>query len=379
MAENISPYWYGFERYEMKKKIGIVTIVDNTNYGNRLQNYAIYHVLRKKFHCSAVTLVSCEDKAFYDGAYVAWVKNQIVKIICVFPALAEKRFGNTVTRWANFQKWSKLIPTKYYYSHKTLPRSLDEKYDLFVAGSDQIWNYRLSSHKFYDYFLKFADDQKKYAIAASLGVDYLPEEWKDTFKDELSKFKTISVREEAGQTIIRDLLGIDVPVLIDPTMMLTKDEWLAVSRKPRVDCSKPYVLKYYLGDEAEEEKIDVWAKENGYEVYELLNSDIPELYSAGPGEFISLISNAALVCSDSFHCIVFSIIFSRPFLVYARQGSENYMTSRLDTLLKKFGFEDRWKHLVAAENYLKCDYSDVPERLEKEQQQFIDYLSNVLK
>lgn len=379
MAESLSPYWNGSERHEMKKKIGIVTIVDNTNYGNRLQNYAIYHLLRRKFRCSAVTLASCEEKAFYNGAYVAWIKNQIVKQLCVFPSLAEKRFGNTVTRWANFQKWSKLIPTKYYYSHKSLPRSLNEQYDLFVAGSDQIWNYHFSSHKFDDYFLKFADNQKKHAISASLGVDYLPEEWKDTFRNELSKFKNISVREDAGQAIIQELLGIDVPVLIDPTMMLTKDEWLAVSRKPRVDCSRPYVLKYYLGDEAEEEKIDVWAKENGYEVYELLNKDIPELYSAGPGEFISLISNAALVCSDSFHCIVFSIIFSRPFLVYARQGSGNYMTSRLDTLLNKFGFEDRWKHLVAPESYLKCDYSAVPERLEKEQQQFMDYLSNVLK
>lgn len=379
MAENISPYWYDFERCEMKKKIGIVTIFDNTNYGNRLQNYAIYHVLRKKFHCSAVTLVSCEEKAFYNGAYVAWVKNQIVKRLCILPSLAEKRFGNTVTRWANFQNWSKLIPTKYFYSHKSLPKSLNEQYDLFIAGSDQIWNYRFSSHKFDDYFLRFAEDQKRNAISGSYGVDYLPEEWKETYEKELSKFKNISVREDAGQEIIKNLMGVDVPVLIDPTMMLTKDEWLNVSRKPRVDCSKPYVLKYYLGDETEAEKIDVWAKEKGYEVYELLNKDIPELYSAGPGEFISLISNAALVCSDSFHCIVFSIIFSRPFLVYARQGSGNYMTSRLDTLLRKFGFENRWKHLISEEDYLKCDYSAVREHLEKEQKQFMDYLSNVLK
>ncbi len=381
MAESISSYWYDLERDEMKKKvkIGIVTIVDNTNYGNRLQNYAIYHVLRKKIHCSAVTLVSCEEKAFYNGAYVVWLKNQIVKRLCVFPTLAEKRFGNTVTRWANFQNWSKLIPTKYFYSQSSLPKSLNEQYDFFIAGSDQIWNYHFSSHKFEDYFLKFADNQKRHAISASLGVDFLPEEWKDTYKDELSKFENISVREEAGQAIIKELLGSDVPVLIDPTMMLTKDEWLAVSRKPRVDCTKPYVLKYYLGDEVESEKIDVWANENGYEVYELLNKDIPELYSAGPGEFISLIGNAALVCSDSFHCIVFSIIFFRPFLVYARQGSGNYMASRLDTLLKKFSFENRWKHLAAPENYLKCDYSEVPERLEKERQKFMDYLSNVLK
>lgn len=360
-------------------KVGIVTIVDNTNYGNRLQNYAVYYILRKKIGCKATILVSYKEKAFYDGAYVAWIKNQIVKKLCVIPKLAEKRFGNTVTRWANFQNWSKLIPTKCFYSCSELPQELNDKFDLFIAGSDQIWNYNFSSNKFDDYLLRFAESDKRNAISASFGVDILPDEWKATFKEELKKFENISVREEAGQAIIKDLLGYEVPVLIDPTMMLSKEEWLQVAKKPRVDCSKPYVLKYYLGDENESDKIDVWAKKKGYEVYELLNENIPELYSAGPGEFINLIDNASLVCSDSFHCIVFSIIFSRPFLVYARQGSENYMTSRLHTLLKKFGFEDRWKYMVQEENYLKCDYSEVPLLLKKEQKMFMDYLSNVLK
>lgn len=360
-------------------KIGIVTITDLTNYGNRLQNYAMYYLLTKRFQCEVVSITSNMDKPYCNGNYLAWIKERIAGVLCVFPVWAEKRFGSNITRWENFRKWNKLIPSKTYHESKMLPGEIGNEFDYFIAGSDQIWNYNFSAEHFDDYFLKFTTKNKKIAVSASFGVDELPDKWKSLYSDSLQEFYGISVREDAGQAIIQDLLGIDVPVLIDPTMMLTKNEWLAVSRKPRVDCSKPYVLKYYLGDEAEEEKIDVWAKENGYKVYELLNKDIPELYSAGPGEFISLISNAALVCSDSFHCIVFSIIFSKPFLVYARQGSGNYMTSRLDTLLKKFGFEDRWKHLIAPENYLKCDYSAVPERLEKEQQQFMDYLSNVLK
>ena len=381
MAKDKSPFRNDIKGYKGKVtvKIGIVTIVDNTNYGNRLQNYAVYHILRKNFGCKAITLVACEEKAFCNGAYITWIKNQIVKKLCVFPGLGEILFGNTATRWANFKNWSKLIPTKYFYLHKSLPESLNDDYDLFIAGSDQIWNYHFSFRKFNDYFLSFAENKKRNAISGSFGVDSLPEEWKQKYNEELSKFKNISVRESAGQTIIKDLLGIEVPVLIDPTMMLTKEEWLKVSKKPRVDCSKPYVLKYYLGDEESKGEIDVWAQEKGYEVYELLNKEIPELYSAGPGEFVSLISNASLICSDSFHCIVFSIIFSRPFLVYARQGSENYMTSRLYTLLEKFGFQNRWKHLVTAEEYLMCDYSLVPKLLEKEQEQFMDYLSKVLK
>ena len=360
-------------------KIGIVTITDLTNFGNRLQNYAMYHLLLQNFQCEVVSLTSNKDKPYCNGNYIAWLKERIAGVSCRVPTWAEKRFGNQITRWENFRKWNKLIPSKTFYECAMIPEEIEKGFDYFIAGSDQIWNYNFSAEHFDDYFLKFTNKNKRIAVSASFGVDELPDEWKDLYSASLQEFSGISVREDAGRAIIQEMLGISVPVLIDPTMMLTKDEWLSVSRKPRVDCTKPYVLKYYLGDEVESEKIDVWANENGYEVYELLNKDIPALYSAGPGEFISLISNAALVCSDSFHCIVFSIIFSRPFLVYARQGSGNYMTSRLDTLLKKFGFEDRWKHMVTVENYLKCDYSEVPERLEKERKRFMDYLSDVLK
>lgn len=359
-------------------KVGILTIIDYTNYGNRLQNYAMYRILKKKFHCRAVTVEAIDQKRYSDGNCLLWIKQTISRILCAFPSYVEKRFGNNVTRWANFTNWSKLIPTKHYYSSSSLPKKVDDKFDLFIAGSDQIWNYHFSAHRFADYFLTFTEDKKKNAVSASFGVDSIPAEWRDTYIKGLRNFENISVREDAGRNIIKDLLGLEVPVLIDPTMMLSKKEWLKVSKKPRVDCSCPYVLKYYLGDENEKDRIDLWAKENGYEVYELLNDQIPELYSAGPGEFISLIHNAALVCSDSFHCIVFSIIFSKPFLVYERQGSGNYMTSRLDTLLKKFGFENRWIHLVEEKDYLNCDHTHVPQLLEKERKYFMDYIENVL-
>ena len=360
-------------------KIGIVTIIDYTNYGNRLQNYAVYYVLNKKYGCKVTTLAPHKEKAFCDGNYILWGKEVFARHLSrIVPTVAEKRFGNNITRWSNFSNWSKRIPTKHYYGDEKLSEKLNEKYDLFFAGSDQIWNYRFAFKEFYNYFLQFADNRKKIAISGSFGVEEIPVEWEKAYIDGLSSFSYISVREDAGQAIVKELLGKDVQVLIDPVMMLSKEEWLNVSKNPRVDCSKPYILKYYLGDELEEDKIDVWAKKNGYRVYELLNDQIPELYSAGPGEFISLISNAAMVCSDSFHCIAFSIIFSKPFIVYDRRGKDNYMSSRLDTLLKKFGFQNRWKHLLKESEYLSCDYEPVKELLQKEQQKFTDYISAIL-
>lgn len=362
-------------------KIGIITIVDLTNYGNRLQNYALSHYLRTRFGCKTTTLTSCPEKAFYDGDFVLWVKNQVAQALCVFPRLAEKRFGNGITRWQNFSTWTRRhIPTKTYYACDALPDTISREYDLFFAGSDQIWNYRFPSTRFQDYFLKFAESGKKVAYSASFGVAEIPPQWQQCYRDGLSDFSRISVREDAGQRIVSQLLGVDAPVLIDPTMLLTREEWLRVAKKPRVDCSRPYVLKYYLGEESGEDKIDRWAEENGYAVYPLLDDQIPALYSAGPGEFLSLIANAALVASDSFHAIVFSIIFQRPFLVYSRRGSEEVttMTSRLDTLLGKFGLEDRWFHRLDPSRYLSCDYSQTDEILAREREKAHAFIRSAL-
>lgn len=360
-------------------KVGIVTIMDYTNYGNRLQNYAVSHVLRSKFKCSAVSLAAYKEKPFYDGKYISWLKDQIAKKCCIVPAFAEKKWGANITRWANFRNWSKKhIPTRNFYAHACLPKSLNREYDLFFAGSDQIWNYRFPGTKYDDYFLEFAEDKKKAAICGSFGVEEIPDKWKRVYSKGLSAFAHISVREEAGAKIVKELTGRDVPVLVDPVMLLSREEWLRVAKKPRVDISKPYILKYYLGDEAEEERIDHWAKEKGYQVYELLNDKIPELYSAGPGEFISLIANASLVVSDSFHCIAFSIIFRKPFVVYARRDSEGDMTSRLDTLLGKFGLQNRWHHLMGPEEYLQCDYAQTDIIFSKEQQKALQYIQGVL-
>lgn len=360
-------------------KIGIVTIQDCTNYGNRLQNYAVSLVLRRSFGCRAVSLAAYQEKPFENSNYILWLKNKIAKAMCISPEVAEKRFGNGITRWRNFYNWNKRnIPSKYYYAHTSLPERLNEQYDMFLAGSDQIWNYKFPGTKYNDYFLKFAEDKKKAAISGSFGVEEIPDEWRQTYIDGLSGFSHISVREDAGAKIVKDLIGKEVPVLVDPVMLLSQKEWRKVAKKPRVDTSKPYILKYYLGDEAEEEKIDSWAKENGYEVYELLNDRIAELYSAGPGEFVSLIANASLVASDSFHCVAFSIIFRRPFVVYARLGPGNYMTSRLDTLLGKFGFQRRWKHLLTPDEYLACDYSGVDDIMAMEQEKALNYIQTVL-
>ena len=359
------------------KRIGIVTIIDYYNFGNRLQNYALSHLLNDRFNCRAITLEGYNYPPF-QGQLLGWAKEQLALQLCRFPAFAEKNLSPGMIRWFNFSEWSRRwIPRKRFYSSNHLPEELNSKFDLFFSGSDQIWNYRIKNLRIGDFFLEFAEDKKKNALSASFGVEEIPEEQKQYYAEKLSEFAHISVREDAGARIVKELIGKDTPVLIDPVMMLSMDEWRKVEKKPRVDISKPYVLKYYLGDK--ENSIDRWAEENGYAVYELMNEKDGKLYSAGPGEFLSLVRNASLVCSDSFHCIAFAILFSRPFIVYERQGKENYMASRLETLLKKFGFQDRWKRMLTPEEYLRCDFRAVKERLEYEQNEFVKYVKGIIQ
>ena len=357
-------------------KVGIITLNGYTNFGNRLQNYAVVHTLQSKFDCKAEALVPINKKPLYNVNMGQWLKELAIKTLCKFPLLSEKRYGADTIRWANFHNWNrKYVPTKFFYEKCSLTKELNSEYDMFFVGSDQVWNYRFPDVNYNDYFLLFADSQKRTAICASFGVESIPPELEQCYIDGLSGFNHISVREKVGATIIKDLIGREVPVLIDPVMFLSREEWLKVAKKPRVDISKPYILKYYLGNEADDNQIELWAKENGYAIYTMLDQNNSALYSAGPGEFISLIANASLVVSDSFHCIAFSTIFKKPFIVYTR----SYMNARLDTLLELFGLQNRWGHLLTPDEYLNCNHEHTDEIMYTEQKRAYDFIKNSLK
>ncbi len=355
--------------------IGIVTIIDGTNYGNRLQNYALSRVLREKGH-RAVTLVPHEERAFENGNFPLWLKTRAARLLCsVFPWAGSAG----MRRWVNFTRGNAKIPMRHFYGCAVLPRGVDADFDAFIAGSDQIWNCRIAEKRFDDFFLRFAAPEKRIAVSASFGMAEIPSAWEGRIAEGLAGFRAISVREEAGRDIVRALTGQDVPVLIDPTMLLTAQEWEKCARKPRVDCEKPYVLTCFLGEDAERARIDAWAGECGSAVYALNDRENPALYSAGPAEFLYLVRHAAFVCTDSYHAAVFAILFQRPFAVCARRGAEDYMESRLDTLLKTFRLEGRRLEKMQNADFLTCDLSHTERILDRERRRFSEYLDLVLQ
>lgn len=354
------------------KKIGIVTIVDGLNYGNRLQNYAVQEIL-KKINCNPITL---KNKPRFNNKYkiLQRVKKYFGQL---YADIIEHDNKNREKRFSEFNKninLSKKIITIYN-------KSINNKFDYFIAGSDQIWKPTYERMSEMD-LLSFCSPDKRISLSASFGIDKLPENniKVENAKTELKKFKAISVREYSGKEIIKELTGrTDVEVLIDPTMMLTAQEWDKVSKKPEQLKTDKFILNYFLGELSSERKneIDRIAKENDCLVINILDKDDP-FYETGPSEFLYLEKNAFLICTDSFHSCVFAILYNRPFINFLREDNRVNMNSRLETLLAKFKLEDRIFKTRITKELLKYDYSETYKILDEERKKVDEFIQKAL-
>lgn len=351
------------------KKIGVVTIIDNNNYGNRLQNYAVQETL-KKLGTYPVTIKN--------NGRTNWIENKIkndLKKIKNF--IYELKIDNK-ERYKKFKEFNKNITfTKRLYTPND---KLNEKYDYFVCGSDQIWKPTYERGRDMD-LLNFAENSKRISFSASFGISNLPDNKKRFFKKSLENYKAISVREDAGKKIVEDLTGRkDVEVLIDPTMLLTYKEWDKVAKKPEQLKTDKYILNYFLGELSESRKSEInrIAKENSCEVINILDKNSP-FYCTGPSEFLYLEKYAFLVCTDSFHSCVFSIMYNRPFVVFNREEKAVSMNSRIETLINKFNLKNReYNGKEITKENLNYDYTEAYKILEEERKKSIKFLGQAL-
>lgn len=331
-------------------KIGIITITDGQNYGNRLQNYAMQELLTEYgFQVDTIQRRSSRDlrgiKKIKNDCKV-FLKNILGRNEYEGKKLRKKEFDKFNSEYINF---SKII-----LENNNAPLNLKKSYDFFIVGSDQVWNTRFDfiQEDLKNYLAFFADDYQKIAYAASFGTDTVLPEYKEVFAKELPTFKAIGVRETIGTQIIKNICGRDdSQVVLDPTMMLTKVQWENFAKKPSYIHDKPYIVTYFLGGRGE--KITKYiCNLSKKEECDVVNLDIEFLkdcqinnikhFISNPNEFVWLIRHAKYVLTDSFHATVFSIIFQRPFCVFSRKATEekNNMSSRIDTLLDTFGLSD---------------------------------------
>ena len=350
------------------EKIGIITIFDNYNFGNRLQNYAVQEVLNK---------LKIDNETIINYNFD---KNITYKLKSGIRYLSPKKDHRRLFKFINFNKnisFSKIVVYKNFKNFNYF----ENLYDVFVVGSDQVWNPKFISNKKL-FLIDFLDSNNSISFAASFGIANIELEDYELYKKGLNKFKQISVREDSGKKIIEKLTGRkDVEVLVDPTMLLTSKEWDNVSKRPSKLKSKKYILNYFLGEFSEERKkcVEKFAKENSCDIVNLMDRKDP-LYTCGPSEFLYLVKNAFLVCTDSFHGCVFSIIYNRPFVIFDREEKNmNNMGSRIDTLLDTFKLENRrYNGKNITSKNLNNDYNEAYKILEREKEKSLNFLKKAL-
>lgn len=370
----------------MRKKIAIITLVGNFNYGNRLQNYALQQVI-ENLGCSVVTFNIRQD---ITRTRLTKIKEHCVRLI-QYPStishyFKQKEYDVNYAKMADLKSPILLPFTEKFIKYKEVNESslssIQKEYDYFIVGSDQVWN--LTSFSTTTNFLQFADKGKRISYAASFGKSSIAVEDRRFFKKMINDMDKISVREDAGKRIVNDLTNKEVRVHVDPTMLLSKIEWLdMVECTEKIkDYSKPYILVYALRGMSEElqKSVNNLASEENLCIRYIMGDfiqDESEILSVP--QFVKAINEATLVVTDSFHGTVFSIIMNTPFEVLQRTTGN--MNSRIDTLLKKFNFE---KNIEGSEVSLKeiiseTDFTHVKSILDTEKEKSYNYLKEVLR
>lgn len=357
------------------KKVGIITIFNLNNYGNRLQAYALFKVL-KSLKCQVVEARYC-GKSFKSFLKEIIKRNRLL-ICCYYFLTGVLKGGNLCSviksckRFNTFSLFNKNIKSRLIFTDSN-------SFDYYVCGSDQIWNPTFAGDS--SYFAAFADREKRISYSASFGLNVLPQETISRYTKHLNDMQYISVREDQGAEIVKQLTGKQAQVLIDPTLMIDRNEWQSVSKKPKIKIPEKYILTYFLSRVSEETDMYIKgiAKENDMQIISLHSFEENDYWnSTGPSEFIWLIENASLVCTNSFHASIFSVLMDTPFIVFKRNYENNDMSSRFESLLGKFGLTDRYFEQLQVGDEFKKDYGHITEIIKTERDKSIKFLMNAL-
>lgn len=345
------------------KRVLIVSIFNRSNFGNRLQNHAVDEILRRRGF-APVSLI------MYGRPRVRMLLRSVLG--SWLDAIGVR--GNRSRQRRAFAAFDRPNHFRAPWSEAGA-RRLAQKCRLVVIGSDQIWN-----PDFIDYdgweFASFSDPNRVVCLSASFGVSILPEAYAQRVKRLAKDLRAISVREESAVPLIRETAGRDAIALLDPTLLVPAEYWLSRSDakyRPKL----PFCVAYVLGEESavQLERIRARAERLGLEVVVLDGHGQTAQLPFGPQHFLDLIRNARFVATDSFHAVVFSLIFDTEVFVFPRVGSSE-MHTRFDVFQGKLGVTvaDAQQELIGAQS-LSVERAVFDSRLQEHRRlanQFLD-------
>ncbi|MBO5213253.1 MAG: polysaccharide pyruvyl transferase family protein [Clostridia bacterium] len=381
--------------------IGVCIKYFHANYGGMLQAYATVSMLEKQGLNYELIQYEKKRTTVEKIRSLPRLLNRVLlndKYETLKKRIGEKRHPefarNNGVRLAAFRKFEKEKFTKLspvFVGYDGLCQG-SRRYSAVITGSDQLWSPAGLPTNYYN-LMFVPDDVLKISLASSFGVTEIPWYQKKRTRQFLNRIEHVSMRENRGSEIVKELTGREVDTILDPVFFLSKEEWDQRVPDEKI-ISEPYVFAYFLGANPEYRSVVTkFAKQKGLKVVALRHMDqyVPgdesfgdiAPYDVDPKYFLNLLRNAEYVFTDSFHGTAFSVINEKQFIVFNRyqEGSSVSKNSRIDTLCQNFGLESRryqpGKDLIELTSEL-IDYSVVSERFKQQKQITDQYMSVVL-
>lgn len=351
-----------YKFWEIQMKIGILTFHKADNYGALLQVYALQQILLKRgFDVKVIDYVG--EYLKHPFGLANWKTRGVM---AQFLTLAGEL--SRLPRRKKFEEFRQKLICTAPISQKELP-SLESQFDLFIAGSDQVWNYQITN-KDSAYLLDFVTNgAKKGSYAASFGFAKASRDVVDWYRPFLQNYKYLNIRERSALPMVKDMAGRGASVVMDPTFLISKEEWLKTAVLPQT--KEPYILTYQVGMSKELLRYAKFlAAKTGYKLYSI---PLPQgglarsrnIVTAGPCEWLGWIAQAQYVVTDSFHGVALSVLFEKEFFVrIAATVAER--SSRIDDLLSMLEIRDRYIRPENGDSVPEpIDYASVAARLRK--------------
>jgi hypothetical protein len=379
-------------------KIGILTLPLHTNYGGILQAYALQTVLKCMGHDAWIIKRGYREYSFFYYYYVLakeLTNKYILKknLFIIFSKKEKKRIDTTRMQYIQefINKYLQPCTEAYNSSTKLRNNIAEYHFDAYIVGSDQVWRCQYARDILYDFFLGFIrknESVRRVSYAASFGIDQweFSEKQTDICSQLIGLFDAVSVREHSGTLLCSRYLGINAKQVLDPTLLLDKSDYENLIRdQPK---EQRQLLSYILDNT--EDKTNGVSELASFFNQEMLSFNNPnpeydmnaalEDRKAYPVEiWLAGFRDATFVITDSFHACVFSILFKKPFFVYA---NEIRGLTRIRSLLNLFGLENRMifssKDITKEKLEKEIDWNNVYGKLEQERIKSYSFLKQAL-
>ena len=371
------------------KKLGIITIHKINNYGSVFQAYALQNACEDLGFKTEIIDYNFPNAFHLFNKYIETTDSQPnePKWIKLLYALELKKQHNGIRHFVS--KYEHLSD-KQYNSPSELESDIP-LYDIYVTGSDQLWNPRHCNGD-PTFMLHFAPENAlKISYAASIGSNSIPYELQTQYKTLLSRYTHIAVRENSGVKLIKEVVDKEVTVVLDPTLLLNCDQWNQIAA-PKRQFKKKYILCYFLNYTFNafpyvDQLAEYMQKQTGYEIVRVARPPhklgLPHTHyrvGASPEEFLALVRDAEMVLTTSFHGTAFAVNYGKP--VFTVVQDRNASDSRQVSLMHNLGLDDQIlsvKDPMPVQSRFTYDEKSEQARLEVLRQQSMDYLKRALK